>query len=89
MTVLQTISEMEVRLRHVSEELSEQTELRHSALQRAQLAEQQVQDLKESLRGLETELATAEMHCDGLRHSRQHVSKVTVAGERKIHLKAQ
>lgn len=70
------MSEMEARLCHVSEELSEQTELQHSALQRAQLAEQQVQDLRERLQGVETELVTADMHRDGLRHSKQHVSKV-------------
>ncbi|KAM6968713.1 coiled-coil domain-containing protein 170 [Tautogolabrus adspersus] len=64
--------EMEDRLCHFSEELSEQTELRHSALQRAQLAEQQVQDLRERLQTLETELLTADMHHDGLRHSKLH-----------------
>lgn len=62
---------------HVSEELSEQTELQLSALQRAQLAEQQVQDLRERLQGLETELLTADMHRDGLRHNKQHVSPGT------------
>ncbi|XP_044021629.1 coiled-coil domain-containing protein 170 isoform X1 [Siniperca chuatsi] len=67
-----SLLEMEARLCHVSEELSEQTELQHSALQRAQLAEQQVQDLRERLQGLETELLTADTHCDGLRHSKQH-----------------
>ncbi|XP_042356168.1 coiled-coil domain-containing protein 170 [Plectropomus leopardus] len=65
-------SEMEARLCHVSEELSEQTELQHGTLQRAQLAEQQVQDLRERLQGLETELLTADVHRDGLRHSKQH-----------------
>ncbi|XP_033498605.1 coiled-coil domain-containing protein 170 [Epinephelus lanceolatus] len=64
-------SEMESRLCHVSEELSEQTELQHGALQRAQLAEQQVQDLRERLQGLETELLTADVHRDGLRQSKQ------------------
>ena len=73
------MSEMETRLCHVSEELSEQTELQHGALQRAQLAEQQIQDLRERLQGVETELVTADMHRDGLRHSTQHVSKVIVA----------
>ncbi|XP_071381629.1 coiled-coil domain-containing protein 170 [Centroberyx affinis] len=67
-----TVSEMEARLSRVSEELSRQTELHHSALQRAQLAEQQVQDLRERLQGLEAELLTADMHRDGLRHSKQH-----------------
>ncbi|XP_073339208.1 coiled-coil domain-containing protein 170 [Pagrus major] len=61
-----------IQLCHVSEELSEQRELQLSALQRAQLAEQQVQDLRERLQGLETELLTADMHRDGLRHNKQH-----------------
>ncbi|XP_059209899.1 coiled-coil domain-containing protein 170 [Centropristis striata] len=67
-----SLSEMEARLCHFSEELSEQTELQHSALQRAQLAEKQVQDLRERLQGLETELLAADMHRDGLRLSEQH-----------------
>ncbi|XP_054470379.1 coiled-coil domain-containing protein 170 [Anoplopoma fimbria] len=66
------LSEIEARLCHVSEELSEQTELQHGALQRAQLAEQQVQDLRERLQGLETELLAADMQRDGLRQSEQH-----------------
>lgn len=73
------MSEMESRLCDVSEELSEQTEIQQGALQRAQLAEQQVQDLRERLQGLETELLTVDMHRDGLRHNKQHVSKVIVA----------
>ncbi|XP_068577603.1 coiled-coil domain-containing protein 170 [Cebidichthys violaceus] len=64
--------EIEARLCHVSEELSERTELQHGALQRAQLAEQQVQDLRERLQGLETELLAADMRRDGLRYSKQH-----------------
>ncbi|KAM9341103.1 coiled-coil domain-containing protein 170 [Symphorus nematophorus] len=60
-----SLTEMEAQLCHVSEELSERT-------QRAQLAEQQVHDLRERLQGLETELLTADMHRDGLRHSKQH-----------------
>ncbi|XP_060919296.1 coiled-coil domain-containing protein 170 [Labrus mixtus] len=64
--------EMEARLCHFSEELSEQTEIQHSALQRAQLAEQQVQDLRERLQALETELLTADMQHDGLRHRKLH-----------------
>eukprot|EP00064_Thunnus_orientalis_P009757 superscaffoldBa00001260_g9783 len=67
-----TVSEMEARLCHASEELNEQMELQHSALQRARLAEQQVQDLRERLQGLETELLTADMHRDGLQHNNQH-----------------
>nr|XP_020463579.1 coiled-coil domain-containing protein 170 isoform X2 [Monopterus albus] len=69
---LQTMTEMEARLCHVSEELSKQTELQHGTLQRAQLAEQQVQDLREGLQGLENELLTADMHLDGLRQSKHH-----------------
>lgn len=61
---MQSVSEVEAQLCLVSEEL-----------QRAQLAEQQVQDLTERLRGLEAELMTAELHRDGLRHSNQHVSE--------------
>ena len=75
----QSLSEMESRLSHVSEELSERT-------QRAQLAEQQVQDLRERLQGLEAELLTADMHRDGLRHSKQHVSKVIVAWGKEAQL---
>uniref|UniRef100_A0A665XCC8 Coiled-coil domain containing 170 n=1 Tax=Echeneis naucrates TaxID=173247 RepID=A0A665XCC8_ECHNA len=48
------------------------TQLQHSTLQRAQLAEQEVQHLRESLQGLEAELLTADMHRDGLQHSKQH-----------------
>ncbi|XP_075964522.1 coiled-coil domain-containing protein 170 [Anarhichas minor] len=67
-----SFSEMEARLCHVSQELRERTELQHGALQRAQLAEQRVQDLRERLQGLETELLAADMQRDGLRHSKQH-----------------
>ncbi|KAG8013177.1 hypothetical protein GBF38_021420 [Nibea albiflora] len=66
------LSETEVRLRHVSEKMSEQVELQQSALQRAQLAEQQLQDLRDRLQAVETELLTADMHRDGLRHNKQH-----------------
>uniref|UniRef100_A0A3P8TBC9 Coiled-coil domain containing 170 n=1 Tax=Amphiprion percula TaxID=161767 RepID=A0A3P8TBC9_AMPPE len=68
---LQTVSDMEARLSRVSEQLSEQTELRQSTQQRSELAEQQVQDLRERLQSLEAELTTADMHRDGLRHSKQ------------------
>ncbi|XP_070835196.1 coiled-coil domain-containing protein 170 [Chaetodon trifascialis] len=67
-----SLSGMEARLCQVSEELSEQTELQRSALQRAQLAERQVQDLRERLQGLETELLAADVHRDRLTHSKQH-----------------
>lgn len=70
---------MEARLRCVSEQLSEQTELQHSATQRAQLAEQQVQDLRERLQAVETELLAADMQRDGLTHNQQHVSDHTIA----------
>ncbi|KAM3594292.1 uncharacterized protein V6R79_005255 [Siganus canaliculatus] len=70
--VLNKVDNLCNKLRDVSQELSEQTEQKLSALQRAQLAEQQVQDLGERLQGLETELLTAEMHHDGLRRSQEH-----------------
>lgn len=76
------MSEMEARLRHVCEQLSEQTELQHSAIQRALLAEQQVQDLRERLQAVETELLTADTQRDGLHQSKQHVSRVTCWHER-------
>lgn len=76
MLVFQSLSEVEMRLCCVSEKLSEQTELHHIAQQRAQLAEQQVQDLRGRLQCLEAELLTADMHCDRLQHSKQDVSKV-------------
>lgn len=76
-TSLQILSDSEARLRHVSTELSERTELQHGHLQRAQLAEQQVQDLRERLQGVEAELLTADMHHEGLRHAKQEVSDAT------------
>uniref|UniRef100_A0A668ABG1 Coiled-coil domain containing 170 n=1 Tax=Myripristis murdjan TaxID=586833 RepID=A0A668ABG1_9TELE len=66
-----TRSEVEARLSHVSEQLARQTELHSCALQRAQLAEQQVQDLRDRLQAVETELLTADMHRDGLHYSKQ------------------
>uniref|UniRef100_A0A3B4FI87 Coiled-coil domain containing 170 n=1 Tax=Pundamilia nyererei TaxID=303518 RepID=A0A3B4FI87_9CICH len=66
-----SLPEVEMRLCCVSEKLSEQTELHHSAQQRAQLAEQQVQDLRGRLQCLEAELLTADMHRDRLQHSKQ------------------
>ncbi|XP_076013549.1 coiled-coil domain-containing protein 170 [Genypterus blacodes] len=66
------VSEMEVKLCRVSEELSRQTELQHSTVHRAQLAEQQVQDLRERLHSLEVQLLTADVQQDGLRHNKQH-----------------
>ncbi|MED6282805.1 hypothetical protein CHARACLAT_001976 [Characodon lateralis] len=60
-----------MRLHHTSEELKEQMELRLGTLQRAQHAEHQVQDLKRHLQSLETELLRADMHRDGLRHSKK------------------
>ncbi|KAM9842575.1 coiled-coil domain-containing protein 170 [Aulostomus maculatus] len=71
-----TASDLEGRLCHVSEELNEQRQHRNDALQRAQLAEQQVQDLRERLQSLETELLTADVHRDGLRHNNQHYEEV-------------
>ncbi|XP_064783739.1 coiled-coil domain-containing protein 170 isoform X3 [Oncorhynchus masou masou] len=63
--------EMERRLSQGREDVSRQTELHHSALQRAQLAEQQVTDLSDRLQGLEAELMTSDVHRDGLSHDRQ------------------
>lgn len=68
---------MERRLSQVREDVSRQTELHHSALQRAQLAEQQVTDLSDRLQGLEAELMTSDVHRDGLSHDRQLVSEHT------------
>ncbi|XP_028251985.1 coiled-coil domain-containing protein 170 [Parambassis ranga] len=67
-----TVSELEVKLSYVSEELSRQTELQHGTQQRSQLAEQQVQNLRERLQGLEAELLTADMQRDEWQHSKQH-----------------
>ncbi|KAF7670055.1 hypothetical protein LDENG_00084470 [Lucifuga dentata] len=67
-----TMTEMEVKLSRVSEELSRQTELQHGSLHRAQLAEQQVQDLRDRLQSLEAELLTADVQRDGLRHNKEH-----------------
>ncbi|XP_029900729.1 coiled-coil domain-containing protein 170 [Myripristis murdjan] len=64
-------NKVEARLSHVSEQLARQTELHSCALQRAQLAEQQVQDLRDRLQAVETELLTADMHRDGLHYSKQ------------------
>ncbi|XP_005926143.1 coiled-coil domain-containing protein 170 [Haplochromis burtoni] len=66
-----SLPEVEMRLCCASEKLSEQTELHHIAQQRAQLAEQQVQDLRGRLQCLEAELLTADMHRDRLQHSKQ------------------
>ncbi|XP_014324336.1 coiled-coil domain-containing protein 170 [Xiphophorus maculatus] len=65
----QTVSQVEMRLRHTSEELKKLTALQLSTLQRAQLAEQQVQDLRRQLQSLETERLEAELHRDELRRS--------------------
>ncbi|XP_072313881.1 coiled-coil domain-containing protein 170 [Eucyclogobius newberryi] len=69
--VCNKVSEMETRLAQVSAELSEQTELHHSTLQRADLAENQVQDMRERLHRLESELLTVDAHRDGLRQDKQ------------------
>lgn len=70
------MSDMEARLAQVSERLSEQMELHHSAAQRAELAEQQVHDLRQRLHVAETELLNAHVQRNGLRQSKEHVSKV-------------
>uniref|UniRef100_A0A1A8JGZ6 Coiled-coil domain containing 170 n=2 Tax=Nothobranchius kuhntae TaxID=321403 RepID=A0A1A8JGZ6_NOTKU len=67
-----TLSDMESGLHSASEELEKQTKLQCSTLQRAPLAAQQVQDLRERLQTLETKLQTADKHCDLLQHSKQH-----------------
>ncbi|XP_032403441.1 coiled-coil domain-containing protein 170 [Xiphophorus hellerii] len=64
-----TVSQVEMRLRHTSEELKKLTALQLSTLQRAQLAEQQVQDLRRQLQSLATERLEAELHRDELRRS--------------------
>ncbi|XP_007561989.1 coiled-coil domain-containing protein 170 [Poecilia formosa] len=64
-----TVSQMEVRLRHTSEELKQLTALQLGTLQRAQLAEQQAQDLRRQLQSLETEQLEAELHRDELQRS--------------------
>ncbi|KAK7904601.1 hypothetical protein WMY93_017208 [Mugilogobius chulae] len=66
-----TVSEMETRLSQVSAELSEQTELHHSTQQRAELAENQVQDLRDRLHRLESELLAVDVQRDGLRQDKQ------------------
>ncbi|KAM4540954.1 coiled-coil domain-containing protein 170 isoform 2-T2 [Fundulus diaphanus] len=66
-----TVSQMEKRLHHTSEELKDKMMLQLGTLQRAQLAEQQVQAQKRQLQSLETELLRAEVHRDGLRHSKK------------------
>lgn len=70
------MSNMEARLAQVSEHLSEQTELHRSAAQRAELAERQVHDLRQRLHVAETELLNAHVQREGLRQSKEHVSKV-------------
>lgn len=73
----QSLPEMEARLHRISMQLSEQMELQNSSALKTQLAEQQVQDLREKLQGLETELLSADVQREELTHSKQHVSKVT------------
>lgn len=67
---------MEARLAQASEHLTEQTELHHSAAQRAEFAERQVHDLRQRLHVAETELLNAHVQRDGLRQRKEHVSKV-------------
>ncbi|XP_029982138.1 coiled-coil domain-containing protein 170 [Sphaeramia orbicularis] len=71
--VLHTVDSLcNKRLSSMQAMLSEQTELHHKALQRAQLAEEQVQDLRKRLQCAEMELLTAHMHRDRLRLNNQH-----------------
>ncbi|XP_075879354.1 coiled-coil domain-containing protein 170 isoform X2 [Nelusetta ayraudi] len=67
-----SLPEMDARLRRIAEQLTEQTELHNSSAQRAQLAGQQVQELREKVQALETELLSADVHREKLLHSRQH-----------------
>lgn len=69
---------MDARLRRIAEQLTEQTELHNSSAQRAQLAGQQVQELREKVQALETELLSADVHREKLLNSRQHVSQVVL-----------
>ncbi|KAL0969785.1 hypothetical protein UPYG_G00232260 [Umbra pygmaea] len=69
------MEDMEKRLLQTSEEVTRQTELYHGALDRAQLAEQQVTDLRDRLQCLEAELLTSDVHREGLSHNQQHYEK--------------
>lgn len=66
---------MEARLCRIAEQLTEQTEHHNSSAQRAQLAGQQVQELRERVKALETELLSADVHQEKLLHCQQQVSK--------------
>ncbi|XP_028293786.1 coiled-coil domain-containing protein 170 [Gouania willdenowi] len=66
------LPDFEAKLYKATEELSQQTVLQHSTEQRAHLAEQQLQELRERLRSVETELLSADVHRDRLQHNRQH-----------------
>lgn len=74
----QSLPEMDARLRRIAEQLTEQTELHNSSAQRAQLAGQQVQGLREKVQALEKELLSADVHREKLLNSRQHVSQVVL-----------
>lgn len=67
-----SLPEMDARLRRIAEQLTEQTELHNSSAQRAQLAGQQVQGLREKVQALETELLSADVHREKLLNSQQH-----------------
>lgn len=67
---------MDARLRRIAEQLTEQTELHNSSAQRAQLAGQQVQELRERVQALEEELLSADVHQEKLLQSQQHVRQV-------------
>nr|XP_057913625.1 coiled-coil domain-containing protein 170-like [Doryrhamphus excisus] len=66
------VSEVEARLRDVSEELIEERKQRQNVLQRAELAEQRGSELRQRLQQTEAELYAADVHQHGLRLSRHH-----------------
>lgn len=66
---------MEARLRSITEQLNEQMEFHNSSAQRAQLVGRQVQELRERVQALETELLSADVHREKLLHSQEHVSQ--------------
>ncbi|XP_036398067.1 coiled-coil domain-containing protein 170 [Megalops cyprinoides] len=84
----ESLLEMEQKLARVSKKLAEQEELHQGALQRAQLAEQQVRELGGQLRGLEVELLSGEVVRDGLRHGRQQFERFLEQLSEKMKLAA-
>ncbi|XP_054653125.1 coiled-coil domain-containing protein 170 isoform X2 [Dunckerocampus dactyliophorus] len=66
------VSEVQARLHDMSEALSEERKQRQSILQRTELAEQQVSDLRRRLQHAEAELLAADAQRHGLRLGRRH-----------------